>query len=528
MTLDEVKQKLKVFDKYTFEEDTHTYYCNGVKVGIGVTSLIGFYANKFDEQEVAERVLEKNIKNYNYAKTQLKLYYPSGSNVNTEYLQELYNYLKLPITIQDIIAEWHYKRDFSCEKGTTIHEYTQSLFSGNEWHLRPFDNSEEYLETVERIKHHSLNYYNDYKDRYIHIKDELLIGVEWADVSSAIDHLFYDKVDKGVVIVDYKTNSYMDGYYDNPDKKVYKKYMMIPFQDTLDDSYEHYKIQLSIYKYILQELLGIPVLRTEIVYLTENKDNYEVIQIPYEKEKAELMLEMRRVKDMNGMGVLIMGASGSGKSTSLRNLPAEETAIINITNKPMPFRNKDNKKIVSLKDFKKDGEQDLSYEELYKRIITTIKATKKKIIVIDDSSYMMTFENFEKANNKGYDKFTNMAKNYYDLIKSAISCDDEKIVYVITHEEIDDVNQLYRPKTIGKMLSNQLVIEGLFSIVLRSLYKNGEYIFQTQNDGTSVCKSPMDLFKQKEMPNDLLEIDKLIREYYGFKPIINETEKVEK
>ena len=76
MTLQEVKKKLKIFDKYSFEEDTHTYYCNGVKVGIGVTSLIGLYANKFDEQNVAERVLEKNIKNYNYAKIQLKLYYP--------------------------------------------------------------------------------------------------------------------------------------------------------------------------------------------------------------------------------------------------------------------------------------------------------------------------------------------------------------------------------------------------------------------------------------------------------------------
>ena len=290
--------------------------------------------------------------------------------------------------------------------------------------------------------------------------------------------------------------------------------MMIPFQDTLDNSYEHYKIQLSIYKYILQELLGIPVLRTEIVYLTENKDNYEVIQIPYEKEKAELMLEMRRVKNMNSLGILIMGGSGTGKSTSLRNLPADETAIINVTNKAMPFRNKNGIKIVNCNN--------------YEQMIKAILSTKKRIIVVDDSSYMMTFENFEKANNKGYDKFTNMAKNYYDLIKSAISCDDEKIVYVITHEEIDDVNQLYRPKTIGKMLSNQLVIEGLFSIVLRSLYKNGEYIFQTQNDGTSVCKSPMDLFEQKEMPNDLLEIDKLIREYYGFKPIINETEKVEK
>ena len=139
----------------------------------------------------------------------------------------------------------------------------------------------------------------------------------------------------------------------------------------------------------------------------------------------------------------------------------------------------------------------------------------------------MSFENFEKATNKGYDKFTTMAKNYYDLIKSAISCDDEKIVYIITHEEIDDVNQLYRPKTIGKMLSNQLVIEGLFSIVLRSLYKNGEYIFQTQNDGTSVCKSPMDMFEQKEMPNDLFEVDKLIREYYGFKPLNEKNESEE-
>lgn len=513
MTLEEVKQRLKVFDKYTFEEDTHTYYCNGVKVGIGVTSLIGLYANKFDEQKFAERVLEKNIKNYNYAKTQLKLYYPSGSNVNTEYLQELYNYLKLPITIQDILAEWHYKRDFSCEKGTTIHEYTQSLFSGNEWHLRPFDNSKEYLEVVEKIKHHSNNYYNDYKDRYIHIKDELLIGVEWADVSSAIDHLFYDKVDKGVVIVDYKTNSYMDGYYDNPDKKVYKKYMMIPFQDTLDNSYEHYKIQLSIYKYILQELLGIPVLRTEIVYLTENKDNYEVIQIPYEKEKAELMLELRRVKNMNSLGILIMGGSGTGKSTSLRNLPADETAIINVTNKAMPFRNKNGIKIVNCNN--------------YEQMIKAILSTKKRIIVVDDSSYMMTFENFDKATNKGYDKFTNMAVNYYNLITTPQHCDGEKIIYFICHEELDE-NLVAHPKTIGKMLSQQLVIEGLFTVVLRSLLKNGEYVFQTHNDGTSVCKSPIDMFQEDFIPNDLLEVDKILREYYEFKPINEKLEEVEK
>ena len=185
----------------------------------------------------------------------------------------------------------------------------------------------------------------------------------------------------------------------------------------------------------------------------------------------------------------------------------------------MPFRKKENTTIVSLKDFLKQGEKEVAYDELYKRIIATIKATKKKIIVIDDSSYLMTFENFEKATNKGYDKFTTMAKNYYDLIKSAISCEDEKIVYLITHEEIDEVTQLYRPKTIGKMLSNQLVIEGLFTIVLRSLLKNGERIFQTQSDGNSVAKSPIDMFENNEIPNDLFEVDKAIREYYGFKKI---------
>lgn len=498
MTLEEVKQKLKVFDKYTFEEDTHTYYCNGKKVGIGVTSLIGLYANKFDEQEVAERVLEKNIKNYNYAKNQLKLYYPSGSNVNTEYLQELYNYLKLPITIQDILAEWHYKRDFSCEKGTTIHEFTQSLFSGNEWHLRPFDNSEEYLEVVEKIKHHSLNYYNDYKDRYIHIKDELLIGVEWANLCSAIDHLFYDKVDKGVVIVDYKTNSYMDGYYDNPGKKVYKKYMMIPFQDTLDNSYEHYKIQLSIYKYILQELLGIPVLRTEIVYLTENKDNYEVIQIPYKKEKAELMLEMRRERKMGKcIPVLIIGKSGSGKSTSLRNLKKEEYSLVNPLAKRLPFKGG------------QTGLESCDYELIKK----FIQETPKKIIVIDDSNYLLTMEMMKKAKETGYGKFTDIALNYWKLIDFIKNLDGDKRVYLMSHEEIDEFGNI-GVKTVGKMLSNQCCVEGLYTIVLRATNENGKFQFRTKTAGNDIVKTPIGLFEEELIDNDLKLVDDTICEYY--------------
>ena len=153
--------------------------------------------------------------------------------------------------------------------------------------------------------------------------------------------------------------------------------------------------------------------------------------------------------------------------------------------------------------------------------------TKKRIIVVDDSSYMMTFENFDKATNKGYDKFTNMAVNYYNLITTPQHCDGEKIIYFICHEELDE-NLVAHPKTIGKMLSQQLVIEGLFTVVLRSLLKNGEYVFQTHNDGTSVCKSPIDMFQEDFIPNDLLEVDKVLREYYEFKPITEKIEEVEK
>lgn len=483
MTREEMLNKLKdSFKDFQFFEEGHYYECKGKRVGVSVTRLIEEYANEFDQQGVAEKIAIRDNK-----------------------------------LVSEVLAEWNYKNKFACAKGSNCHEFAQSLWSGNDNYYDDFDDSIEFKNANNSISIQAINFYEDYNNIYEHIQDEQVVGSEEYDIASAVDHLFYNKLTGGLVLVDYKTNSYMSGY----NKKAYSKKMKVPLSHLNDDALHHYHIQLSIYKYLIEKYTGLKVEEMFIVYMSENIENYEIIDIPYLKEEVEEILENRRVKNMNGMGVLLMGASGSGKSTSLRNLPAEETAIINITNKPMPFRNKDGKTIVTLKDFAKEGEKDLTYEELYKRIIATIKATKKKIIVIDDSSYMMAFENFEKATNKGYDKFTTMAKNYYDLIKSAISCGDEKIVYVITHEEVDDVNQLYRPKTIGKMLSNQLVIEGLFSIVLRSMYKNGEYIFQTQNDGTSVCKSPMDMFEQKEIPNDLYEIDKIVREYYGFKPIEN-------
>lgn len=491
MTKDEMLKVLKdSFKDFKFYEDGHYYTYKDKPVGVSVTRFIAEYENEFNQQEVAEKVSIKQNK-----------------------------------PVEQILVEWKYKADFACSKGTTCHEYAQSLWSGEEYNALHFDESPEYMNALVRVRGQAINFWSDYRDRLEHLQDELIIGSEEYDIASAVDHLFYNKLTGGLVLVDYKTNSTLKGYNDDIKNRKYTKKMKVPLHNIDDDALHHYYIQLSIYRFLIEKYTGLKVDEMFIVYMSENIENYEIIEIPYLEKEVEEILENRRKLNMNGMGVLLMGSSGSGKSTSLRNLPAEETAIINITNKPMPFRNKDGKTIVTLENLKKDGEKDLPYEELYKRLIANIKGTKKKIIVIDDSSYMMAFENFEKSTSKGYDKFTTMAKNYYDLIKSAISCGDEKIVYVITHEEIDDVNQIYRPKTIGKMLSNQLVIEGLFSIVLRSVYKNGDYIFQTQNDGTSVCKSPMDMFEEKEIPNDLFEVDKIIREYYGFKPLGEANEK---
>ena len=488
MTKNDMKNKiieeLQFFKGIDFHEEEHFYTLNDYRFGISATSLIETYAQEFDSDGISQMVANKR-----------------------------------GISQKEVLDEWKKENEFSCIKGSCIHLKAQSLWMGTDYEI-DYNTIDDTIDKDRLKKEYDImskqatDFYNDYKDMYDMIQDEFIVWSKEFDIAGSIDGIMYNKNTQQCCILDFKSNK------DLQFKSKYRKKMKVPLHELDDVNGQHYYIQLSIYKYLIEKYTNIKVDELFIVYFNINTDSYEIIEIPYLKNEVEEILENRRVKNMNGMGVLLMGASGSGKSTSLRNLPAEETAIINITNKPMPFRNKDNKKIVCLKDFNAD-----SYDELYKQIIKAIQGTKKRIVVVDDSSYMMSFENFEKATNKGYDKFTTMAKNYYDLIKSAISCDGEKIVYIITHEEIDDVNQLYRPKTIGKMLSNQLVIEGLFSIVLRSLYKNGEYIFQTQNDGTSVCKSPMDMFEQKEMPNDLFEVDKLIREYYGFKPLNNNEDK---
>lgn len=199
-----------------------------------------------------------------------------------------------------------------------------------------------------------------------------------------------------------------------------------------------------------------------------------------------------------GIPVLIIGESGSGKSTSLRNFNAEEVGIFNIAGKPLPF-----KKTLP----KIDG-------ATYKKITKALKNPTKKTYVIDDSQYLIAFDSFENAKVKGYDKFTDMAINFKDLIMTIISdTPNDIIVYFLHHTETKDGK--IKAKTIGQMLDNQLTVEGLFSIVLMAYNKDGKYTFLTHSDGQSTVKSPMEMFEEDEIDNDLTIVDKAIRDYWS-------------
>ena len=203
-----------------------------------------------------------------------------------------------------------------------------------------------------------------------------------------------------------------------------------------------------------------------------------------------------------GIPVLVLGESGSGKSTSLRNFESGEIGIFNVASKPLPFR----KKLA-----KADG-------ATYQKIMTTLAKANMKAYAIDDSQYLMAFESFDKVNETGYQKFTSMALNFYSLVQFVIrQTPPDVIVYFLQHTEKTD-DGLTKAKTLGKMLDNQLTLEGLFSIVLLCKTDGTRHYFETQSDGATTAKSPLEMF-EREIDNDLKVVDTAIREYWELSPI---------
>lgn len=214
-----------------------------------------------------------------------------------------------------------------------------------------------------------------------------------------------------------------------------------------------------------------------------------------------------------GIGVVVIGRSGTGKSTSIRNLDPEKTLLIQVIKKALPFRS------AAWKPWDKATKTgSIAVTDKSSNIVAAISRAKdngKSIIVIDDFQYLMANEFMSRSAERGYDKFTDIARHAWDVMNAVLSVDDDVRVYILTHSDTDEYGQNAKMKTIGKMLDEKIVLEGMVTIVLKSTRSDDGYFFSTQNDGTDTVKSPLGMFESELIVNDIAEIDATICEYYG-------------
>lgn len=200
-----------------------------------------------------------------------------------------------------------------------------------------------------------------------------------------------------------------------------------------------------------------------------------------------------------GLPVLLLGESGSGKTYSIKNFEPDEVGVFSVEKSYLPFQKK----------FK------VAKNAQYSTMSSAFKEPKFKAYVIDDSQYLMANELFDKVNETGYSKFSEIAVHFRNLIHYINkNLPDDVIVYFLHHTEIASDTGKIKAKTVGKMLDNQLTVEGCFNIVLLCSVEGTEHFFVTQSDGYTPAKSPEGMFDLK-IPNDLKAVDSRIREYYG-------------
>ncbi len=223
--------------------------------------------------------------------------------------------------------------------------------------------------------------------------------------------------------------------------------------------------------------------------------------------------------------VLIIGQSGSGKSTSLRTLDPKSTFIINVLDKALPFRafKKNYSPIRSLLDDEgvKTAQTEGNYFASDKwdaiiKVINNIDRHRPDIttLVIDDWQYILSYEFMRRVSEKGFDKFNDLANHGWSTIDTCMNTRSNLSCFILAHSDVDSTGRS-KCKTIGKMLDEKITIEGLFTTVLHARVIDGQYLFQTQYDGEYLAKSPMDMFPEFLIPNDLLAVKKAIEGYFS-------------
>jgi hypothetical protein len=212
--------------------------------------------------------------------------------------------------------------------------------------------------------------------------------------------------------------------------------------------------------------------------------------------------------------ILIIGESGTGKSTSIEELNHEETFIIQVLGKPLPFRGW-RRKYLPYSSVTKTG--NIYTSDNCVQILALIEEIDKnmpqiKNIIIDDLQYMMSNEFMRRVKEKGFDKYNDIAHNAWAIINKLNGVREDIVPIVMSHSESNDAGKT-KLKTLGKLLDDKVVIEGMFTVVLQSIIFDSQYLFITQNNGSNTCKSPRGMFATDTIPNDLKSITDQYNKY---------------
>lgn len=201
---------------------------------------------------------------------------------------------------------------------------------------------------------------------------------------------------------------------------------------------------------------------------------------------------------------LIIGKSGTGKSASIETLDPANTFLINVNGKPLPFKGWKLKYAQKLKDNNGNMFSTDNADNIITKVIPYINNNKQiKIAIIDDFQYIMGNEFINRAKEKGFDKFTEIAQHAWTIINKANKCREDLVWFFLSHSDESEMGEI-KCKTIGKMLDEKICLEGMFTIVLNTqVDQDKKYWFNTQNNGKSTSKSPKGMFADYQIPNDL-------------------------
>lgn len=213
--------------------------------------------------------------------------------------------------------------------------------------------------------------------------------------------------------------------------------------------------------------------------------------------------------------ILIIGPSGSGKSTSLRKLDPASTFIISVLDKPLPMRGyKKNYKALT-KD-NPTGNYYITDEWAHiVKLVESISTNRPEIttLIVDDFNYLMAHEFMERASEKGYDRFNEIAQHAWLVLIEVFNARADLTVFIMAHTDLDGHGKS-KCRTVGKMLDDKIDIEGMFTTILHTRQNDDKYLFLTQGNNEFTAKSPMEMFKDKYIPNDLLEVKTVVESYF--------------